>query len=288
MLNTQFDAGTTKVVDGFGDEQLGARVLMGTRKDDRLTMVAFRGTNNLVDTARDATMGCLDAKGHFNLDSASSRGLGAGAVHKGFADHLDTVWKDLRADILGAARAGRTVDITGHSLGAATAALAMARAINDPEIRQALQQSKAQPPAILETFAQPSVGDAAFETQFKQDLDALGIPFHTYGFRDDPVMQMPPSGMPDGKGRTFARPSGTFIHLDTGPNGATQQAGRPPETVKQDIRVSNPAVFAQDAAAFARSAGDALHGYSKLADHAPQNYFEALRQLWKAAPPSAQ
>ena len=246
-----------------------------------MTMIGFRGTNNLVDAGRDLMMGCatMTPQGPcFKLQNGAATGYGAGSVHAGFAQHLDTLWPSVRAEMLDAAKHGRTVEVTGHSLGAATAALAMARALADPELAAALKASSANPKATLVTYAQPSVGDAAFEKHFAHELAELGIPYRTYGFRDDPVLQAPPTGLPDARGHRFARPSGAFFQLDAGPQGATLHAGRPPESVKQQIR-TDLAGFLADAARFAASASSSVHGYSKLADHAPQNYWGALKTL---------
>lgn len=285
MMSGQFDS--AKVVDGAPFGPLGGRAVVGTRSQhgEAMTMIGIRGTNNSTDAVRDVMMGCvtMNARGGpcFKLKDGAD-GYGAGAVHVGFAQHLDTLWPSLRCDILDAARHNRTVVITGHSLGAATAELAMARAVNDPEIAAALKASTAQPKAVLETFAQPAVGDAAFEKDFKGRLDALGIPFHTYGFRNDPVMQVPPTGLPDVEGRMFARPCGEFAELDSGPNGATLSRGRPAEDVAQKIRTGDLASFVADVVKVANSASSsAEHGYSKLADHAPQNYWGALLDLAK-------
>ena len=280
MMSAQFD--TSRVVDGG---PLGARALVGTRTDSPpMTMIGFRGTNNLVDAARDVMMGCLTVGQRgpcFKLKDGAT--YGGGAVHAGFAEHLDTVWPSIKKEMLEAARAGRTVEITGHSLGAATAQLAMARALNDPQVVAALKASPATPKAMLVTFAQPSVGDAAFERSFKSRLDGLGIPFHTYGFRNDPVIQVPPIGLPDVDGRTFARPSAEFFQLDSTSAGATLTRGRPPELVKQHMR-TDLAGFSADAFRFGASATRDAQGYSVLADHAPQNYWGALRELTAPRP----
>ncbi|MBI5545679.1 MAG: hypothetical protein HY901_17465 [Deltaproteobacteria bacterium] len=275
-LRSQFD--TCRVIDGKKRSLPGARVLVGTREDDRLTMVAIRGTSNLVDAARDATVGCMSS-GSFEMADGPERGFGAGAVHFGFAEHLDTVWPSIRGEVLDAASHDRTVVLTGHSLGAATAELAMARAVNDPEILEALRDSSAKPPAVLETFAQPSVGDLAFENGLKESLDALGIPYHTYGYRDDPVTQVPPTQMPDAQGRTFVRPHAIYAALSSRASGATISLGRPPETVHQRIRMER-AHFAADMLEFVGTVTSKPNGYYRIADHLSRNYFEALRDLW--------
>jgi hypothetical protein len=281
-LSTQFDS--AKVVDGAPFEPLGGRALVGTRTsgDLPITMIGFRGTNNAVDAARDLAMGCatLTPEGPcFTLQDGAQTGYGAGAVHTGFAAHLDTLWPSLRGEVLEAAKHDRTVEFTGHSLGAATAELAMARALNDPEVRAALEHSKADPRASLVTYAQPSVGDAAFEKKLAADLAKLDIPARTYGFRDDPVMQAPPTGLPDARGRSFARPSYDFVRLDSTGGRSSATVGRGQESVKQQIR-TDLAGFLADAAAFATTASsDEKNGYSKLADHAPQNYLGVVRNL---------
>lgn len=112
-----------------------------------------------------------------------------GKVHKGFYDALRVVWSGGQAlprrlvD-----RGGRTVWITGHSLGGALAELCAARASFDPAITSIPIQG-------VYTFGQPRVGDDAFATLLHQKLGARTfrfvndrdivprVPFFSMGYR---------------------------------------------------------------------------------------------------------
>jgi len=82
----------------------------------------------------------------------------AGTVHRGFKAALDSVWEVFKEDY-DRLKEGRTVTLTGHSLGAALATLAMSR-LDDYE-------------AELFTFGSPRVGSRDFKTVFNFKFDKV-------------------------------------------------------------------------------------------------------------------
>jgi triacylglycerol lipase len=84
-----------------------------------------------------------------------------GRVHEGFLTALSYVWRDVW-DYLQSARKSRPLWVTGHSLGAALATLAVAR----------LRLEKDEPVSGLYTFGQPRTGDREFARNFDADFGA--------------------------------------------------------------------------------------------------------------------
>ena len=118
--------------------------------NDEVVIVAFRGTEpaNLRDWVTDA-------------QSNFTRGLG-GRVHSGFLRALDDAWRPLRGAISTLQDRQQSLWVTGHSLGAALATLAVAR----------LRLDEDKPVYGLYTFGQPRTGDRDFEVRFNLDYKA--------------------------------------------------------------------------------------------------------------------
>jgi triacylglycerol lipase len=112
--------------------------------NDRLLIVAFRGTTALLDWIFDARIDLI--------------GGPAGRVHEGFNVALSFVWLDIWNYIKEQLR-GRALWVTGHSLGAALATLAVAK----------LRLERDEAVSGLYTFGQPRAGDLEFARVF--DLD---------------------------------------------------------------------------------------------------------------------
>lgn len=93
-------------------------------------------------------------------------------VHAGFKGALDSIWSDIEPRLLEHTRARRSIWMTGHSLGAALATLAVDRL-------RAVQG--------LYLFGSPAVGDRAFADAFP--LNAFRIVHHR-----DIVARVPPFG----------------------------------------------------------------------------------------------
>lgn len=116
--------------------------------NDSIVVVAFRGTEPkaLQDWLTDANT--LLINGPFG-----------GRVHAGFSLALDSIWEALLAAIREAQDRGQSLWFTGHSLGAAVAALAVARLRDDLD----------KPVHGLYTFGQPRIGDRTFERAYNLD-----------------------------------------------------------------------------------------------------------------------
>lgn len=116
--------------------------------NDEVVIVAYRGTepDNLRDWVTDA-------------QSALTSGP-AGRVHGGFMRALLDAWREVRSAVASMQDHGQSLWVTGHSLGAALATLAVAS--------WRLEADK--PVHGLYTFGQPRVGDREFEMRFNLDF----------------------------------------------------------------------------------------------------------------------
>lgn len=117
--------------------------------NDDVLLLAFRGTEP--DKARDWMT---------DLDIGLVRGPG-GKVHEGFHIALNYVWRDIWR-FISEQRGRRSLWVTGHSLGAALATLAVAK----------LRLEKDEPVNGLYTFGQPRTGDGEFAKNFDADFGA--------------------------------------------------------------------------------------------------------------------
>lgn len=112
--------------------------------NDDLIILAFRGTTALLDWISDANVDLI--------------GGPAGRVHEGFYLALGFVWLDIW-NYIKEHRRGRAIWVTGHSLGAALATLAVAK----------LRLERDEAVNGLYTFGAPRAGDLEFARVF--DLD---------------------------------------------------------------------------------------------------------------------
>ena len=122
--------------------------------NDRIVILAFRGTEptDLHDWLTDA-----------EFDLAPNPW---GQVHDGFQRALSYVWRDIRALLPDYQDKGQALWVTGHSLGAALATLAVA------SLRQ-----EDKPVYGLYTFGQPRTGDRTFADRFNADFQARAFRF---------------------------------------------------------------------------------------------------------------
>ena len=112
--------------------------------NDDLLILAFRGTTVLLDWISDADVDLI--------------GGPAGRIHEGFSMALSFVWMDIW-NYIKERRNGRAIWVTGHSLGAALATLAVAK----------LRLERDEAVNGLYTFGAPRAGDLEFARVF--DLD---------------------------------------------------------------------------------------------------------------------
>jgi pimeloyl-ACP methyl ester carboxylesterase len=135
-------------------------------------IVAFRGTElRQCEGCSDFRNVVADIKADVDIRLVDSGRKGK--VHKGFNDGLDEVWKELYSYLKGIHREGRTVWMTGHSLGAALATLA------------AYRYGRVQG---LYTFGSPRVGDKEFKKDFK-------VRAYRIENNNDIVCKVPPPGL---------------------------------------------------------------------------------------------
>ncbi len=100
-----------------------------------------------------------------------------GQVHAGFHVALSSVWNDVW-NWVAENRRGRPLFVTGHSLGAALACLAVAR----------LRLERDEPVQGLYTFGQPRTGDRDFARAFDQDFEKQAF---RYVNNNDVVTRVP-------------------------------------------------------------------------------------------------
>ncbi len=151
--------------------------------NDRVVVVAFRGTEpkKLQDWLADANTVLVD-------------GPFGGRVHAGFHLALDSVWLTLLDALREVRDQGQSLWFTGHSLGAALAALAVAR----------LRDEFDKPVHGLYTFGQPRIGDRVFERAYDQDNGGRSFRFVN---NNDVVTRVPMRVM------GFSH-IGTFLYFD--------------------------------------------------------------------------
>jgi triacylglycerol lipase len=135
-----------------------------------MLLVAFRGTEptKLSDWMSDA---------HIHLVEGP-----AGRVHHGFKSALDDVWSDVLGSIEELQDNAQSLWFTGHSLGAALAALAVAR----------LRLEYDRPVHGLYTFGMPRTGDRDFARTFNVDFKAQCFRFVN---NNDVVTRVPPRAL---------------------------------------------------------------------------------------------
>ncbi len=136
---------------------------------DNFVVLAFRGSTTMQDWLTDLK---------FTQSKTKKTGL-PGKVHRGFCRALDQGWPRVSALLEQADKNGKTIWITGHSLGGGLAHIAAMRAAQEG-IRV----------AGIYTFASPRVGDPAFVKAFEKA-------YHGRSFRvvnaNDLVPHVPPS-----------------------------------------------------------------------------------------------
>jgi triacylglycerol lipase len=143
-------------------------IVMGNRD---YIIVAFRGTEPevLQDWITDAKF-------------LAPRKISTGKVHRGFLEGLQAVWPQVKERIGAFQDKVQSLWFTGHSLGAALAALAVAD----------LRLVDKRPVHGLYTFGQPRLGDADFARAFDADFKSKAFRFVN---NNDIVTRVPPRAL---------------------------------------------------------------------------------------------
>ncbi len=151
----------------------------------RHVVVAFRGTESGQRAGEvDFSHIFMDAATNANFKRVAFGGAGAGEVHRGFKRAVESVWGELSAHLSSLRDGRRAFWLTGHSLGAALATIAAAKATELPgfDLRG------------LYTFGSPLVGDKAFKTYFETALrKAFKTDYYRFVHQQDIVTTVPPS-----------------------------------------------------------------------------------------------
>lgn len=117
--------------------------------------------------------------------------IGEGQVHRGFKWYTDLLWPDIRSHVWRGR--GKSLWLTGHSLGAAMATLMAHRCAVSPDLTL---------PAAVFTYGSPRVGNRAFINHFNRHLT-----HHRWVNDGDLVTKVPVS--------PWYYHSGTLHHIDS-------------------------------------------------------------------------
>ena len=174
------------------------------------------------------------------------------AVHRGFQSALNEVWTDAAGKLRQYRQgSGKEIFFTGHSLGAALAALAIARFDGGN--------------ASLYTFGSPRVGNQAFLNQLRGKT-ALG--HFRFVDHQDLVTRVPPALF------WYAHPAGTLYQIDQ--SGAVQDRTNDPASTGDPLELTRDLKFLSELRfpidLDGRPPGD-------LYDHSPGRYCNCL---WNA------
>jgi len=133
----------------------------------------------------------------FKLVRFDDADRGKGRVHSGFKRAVDDVWEALKSQLAGLRDGRRTFWFTGHSLGAALAVLAAARAAALPDFKI----------HGLYTYGNPLTGDKDFVKFLDGALARHGAGYFRFVDNRDIVTTIPPEAF-------GYRHTGTLKHID--------------------------------------------------------------------------
>ena len=145
-------------------------------------------------------------------------------THTGFQSATESLAQWIQAMLLNATVSDETFIITGHSMGAAFAALVAERCL---ELRR--------PPDAIYLFGSPRVGRARFRQRYQAKLGSRTFRF-THG--NDVVVKTPPAFLGfDHVGRSYVCGSGEVFDLNDHTSTATGSSSALPEFLPRTLRV---------------------------------------------------
>ena len=138
-------------------EEPGADAHGAVFSNDEIVILAFRGSDSM-----------LDYFANFNVELEARKEWGQDVlVHHGDAMALEFIFDELAEKVVERMEEGKTLWITGHSLGGAMAVLAAMQFETDPNLPQVQG---------VHTFGNPRVGNFAF----KEAYDTIGLGARTW------------------------------------------------------------------------------------------------------------
>ena len=175
---------------------------------DNLILVAIRGTENNLE----------DWLGNMDIRTVSKP---YGNVHKGFATHFENIKQKLVAILNNSNASGKSLWLTGHSLGGAIATIAAAELKSQYDV------------SGIYTFGQPRVGFETLRTFIEANYQDK---FFRFVNQDDPIVLLPWKGARDWQD------VGKLIHL-TGTatitpslQSSNKTAGGPPSLSRAEFQ----------------------------------------------------
>ena len=195
-----------------------------------------------------------------NIQSLPREWDGGGYVHSGFAEVLGEIWEQLAPELAAIAAAGRRLFITGHSLGAALATLALCK----------LRRSHRGVRAEAYTFGSPRVGN----TDFSRSLEGAKL-FRVVN-NEDLVTRLPLPFTPSRRLSFLHAGDGYFLDASSvlhsrGSGDLDEESAS--LTKLKELALAVPAAFAES------------EPPGMIADHAPVCYIDHLRRAaesWRA------
>jgi hypothetical protein len=243
--------------------------------DGRVVILVYRGTTpeSAINWLTDIDVNPESVRIEFHDQSASFR------VHRGFHRNLlatfdavlsalsralskQSVALDANGEPAPMPEAMRALYITGHSLGAAMAAMAALLLRTDRPHQQIFERLRA-----VYTFGQPMIGDHKLAAVC-DDPDVLGTKVIRYVFGHDAAAQLPPTASGD-----FAHFGREFRHPSTDTVGGWRESNKKTRQMHNlfELAVLIPSFLARQLRATRH-----LRFGESLDDHLPQHYIAAL------------
>jgi hypothetical protein len=227
-----FDMGTARAMiwlcqlayesDGAKIERVAARwgiervAVFAETARSKLPLTATRGLIAERDGALIVAFTGTDPTVLANLITDLNVTISPADLHQGFEDGAAAVWGEIGARLSRAHAAGQPILLTGHSLGAALAAVTAERAARELHLR----------PTAIYAYGMPRTGGATFAQSYNRDLGAVTYRM-VYG--EDVVTGIPPTALHYAHvgRRLHCGRRGTFDAGNLDPTPGTEDADSP-------------------------------------------------------------